>query len=88
SVPGSPQTDAEGFALYSHGHVVRRVATEEEFHDWQRYEVRGVSGHWMLFSAVPAAYFLGVYPRARAALAAGADGTGEESDRPAQPGRG
>lgn len=56
------------FALTSHGKVIRTVS-EAEFRDVQRLEVRGVSGHWMLFSAIPAAYFLVVYPRARAALA-------------------
>jgi hypothetical protein len=55
------------YALTSHGKVVREVS-EPEFRDAERLEVRGVSGHWMLFSAIPAAYFLVVYPRARAAL--------------------
>lgn len=61
------------FALTSHGRVIREVS-EPEFRDAQRLEVRGVSGHWMLFTAIPAAYFLVISPRARAALAAPPDG--------------
>ena len=55
------------FPLTNHGRIVREV-NEEEFRDKQRLEVRGVSGHWMLFSALPTLYFLAVYPRVRAAL--------------------
>src|SRR6188472_585482 len=44
------------FVLTSHGRVIREVS-EPEFRDLQRLEVRGVSGHWMLFTAIPAAYF-------------------------------
>lgn len=69
---GSPEIKDGAFALTSHGRVVRRVS-EQEFRDAQRLQVRGVSGHWMLFSAIPAAYFLAVYPRARAALAVSPD---------------
>jgi hypothetical protein len=66
---GQPRVVNGKFALTSHGRVVREV-TEPEFHAAQRLEVRGASSAWMLFSAIPAAYFLVVYPRARRALAA------------------
>ena len=66
---GQPRMKDGAFALTSHGRVVREVS-EQEFRDAQRLEVRGVSGHWMLFSAIPAVYFLAVYPRARVALSA------------------
>lgn len=64
---GQPRIKDGAFALTSHGRVVREVS-EPEFRDAQRLEVRGVSGHVMLFSAIPTAYFLVVYPRARVAL--------------------
>jgi hypothetical protein len=64
---GQPRIKEGAFALTSHGRVVREVS-EREFRDAQRLEVRGVSGHWMLFSAIPTVYFLVVYPRARTAL--------------------
>ncbi len=68
TLPGQPRVWDGKLVLTSHGKVVREVGTEEEFRDWERWEVRAPSGLWMLFSAVPAAYFLVVYPRARAAL--------------------
>lgn len=68
TIPGQPRTYDGEFALYNHGKIVRRVS-EEEFRDWERYEVRGVSAHWIMFSVIPAGYFLVVYPRARATLA-------------------
>jgi hypothetical protein len=67
---GAPHEYEGKFALTSHGRLVREV-TEAEFHDHERYEVRGASGHWAFFSFVPTIYFLVVYPRAHAALAAG-----------------
>jgi hypothetical protein len=66
---GQPHVVNGKYALTSHGRVVREV-DEQEFRAAQRLSVRGPSGHWMVFSAIPAAYFLVVYPRARAALAA------------------
>jgi hypothetical protein len=66
---GQPRMKDGAFALTSHGRVVREVS-EPEFRDAQRLEVRGVSGHWMLLSAIPTVYFLVVYPRARVSLTA------------------
>jgi len=57
------------YVLTTHGRVVREVS-EQEWQDARRLQVRGVSGLWLVFTAIPAAYFLVVYPRARAALAA------------------
>src|SRR5262249_54798414 len=65
---GQPREREGKFGLYNHGKLVRELS-EEEFHDHERYEVRGVSGHWILFTALPTGYFLFAYPRARAALA-------------------
>jgi hypothetical protein len=66
---GQPEIKDGAFALTSHGRVVREVS-EPEFRDAQRLEVRGVSGQWMLFAAIPTVYFLVAYPRARIALSA------------------
>jgi hypothetical protein len=69
TLEGQPRIKDGAFVLTSHGRVVREVS-EPEFRDAQRLEVRGVSGHWMLFSAIPTVYFLVVYPRAQVALRA------------------
>jgi len=61
---GSPNVQAGKFYLTNHGKVVREI-TESEFHRFEAYEVRGFSGHWMLFSMVPAVYFLFVEERLR-----------------------
>lgn len=61
------------FALTDHGRLIREV-TEEEFRAAERFEVRGMSAHWMLFAAIETFYFLYLYPRTRAAVAAGAGG--------------
>ena len=79
---GQPRVRDGKFVLTSHGRIIREVG-EEEFRDAERQEVRGFSGHWMLFSAVPAFYFLYLYPRARAAAAsetAAGDGTARALD--------
>jgi hypothetical protein len=66
---GQPRVKDGALALVNHGKIAR-VVSEPEFRDAQRLEVRGMSGHWMGFSALAAAYFLVVYPRARGALTA------------------
>jgi hypothetical protein len=54
---GSPSIENGRFILQSHGTFIREL-TESEY-NWQlAYITRGFSGHWLLFYAVPAVYFL------------------------------
>lgn len=61
-VPGSPAVENGTFVLQSHGRKIREIS-EEEYRRFRAYEVRGFSGHWMLFSLLPTVYFLVAYPR-------------------------
>ena len=56
---GGPERTAEGYALVSHGNVLRPL-TEAEYHLFQARELRGFSGHWMLFSAGATMLFSGI----------------------------
>ncbi len=47
---GSPHQINGRFVLSNHGRTMREL-TEQEYHRYQAYVVRGFSGHWMLFSA-------------------------------------
>jgi hypothetical protein len=47
---GSPYRENGRFVLKDHGKLVRQI-TEQEYHQYKAYEVRGFSGHWMLFYA-------------------------------------
>lgn len=53
---GSPQAEKGRYYLKNHGRMIREL-TREEFDRFQAYELREVSGHWILFSAFPALYF-------------------------------
>lgn len=59
---GSPGKRDGKYVLQSHGTLIREI-TRPEYQRFLAYEVRGASGHWMLFSLAPAVYFLAVYPR-------------------------
>ncbi len=49
---GSPtRRDNGSFAITDHGRFVRKIS-EQEFHRYQAYEVRGFSGHWMAFYCI------------------------------------
>jgi hypothetical protein len=56
SLEGSPHEDDGRYYLSDHGTYVREL-TEEEYIQYQAYEVRGFSGHWMIFSYIPLVYF-------------------------------
>jgi hypothetical protein len=45
--------------------VVLREITEAEYHEHRRRDLRGMSGHWMMFAWVATAYFLVIAPRMR-----------------------
>lgn len=61
---GQPVEDNGQYYLSEHGHYVREL-TEDEYHQRQAYELRGVSGHMMLFSYVPFAYFTFIHHNLR-----------------------
>lgn len=53
---GGPFAENGKYYLKSHGHIIRELS-EKEFYRFQAYELRGFSGHWILFSLIPTAYF-------------------------------
>lgn len=59
---GGPAVQDGKYYLRNHGKISREI-TRAEYKRYCAYEVRGFSGHWMIFSLVPAVYFLAVYPR-------------------------
>lgn len=51
---GQPTREEDGtFAIKNHGRFVRNIS-EQEYHRYRGYEVRGFSGHWMLFYSAAA----------------------------------
>jgi hypothetical protein len=76
---GEAQVENGEFVITYKGRFVRTL-TAEEYEAHRRLEVRDPSGYWMLFSAIPAVYFLLFVPRLRAAYAtllAGVSATGD-----------
>jgi hypothetical protein len=65
---GSPSVKNGNYILHSHGHKIRDI-TKEEYQRFRAYEVRGFSGHWIIFSLVPMTYFLTVHPTLNQATA-------------------
>jgi hypothetical protein len=53
---GGPSVENGKYYLTSHGHIIRELS-EQEFYYFRAHELRGFSGHWILFSLVPAVYF-------------------------------
>jgi hypothetical protein len=47
---GTPEKESGGYVLSNHGTVMRQIS-EEEYHRYRAYMVRGFSGHWMAFYA-------------------------------------
>ena len=45
------------YVLHSHGQIIRELS-EQEYELQRAYELRGFSGHWMLFYLLPAVYSL------------------------------
>jgi hypothetical protein len=61
---GSPVEKNGKFFLEQHGKQIREI-DQAEFRRLEALEVRGFSGHWMLFSLVPAVYFFCVHAKVR-----------------------
>ena len=53
---GVPRVRDGKYVLHSHGTVIRELS-EEEYERHKAYELRGFSGHWMVFYLIPALYF-------------------------------
>jgi hypothetical protein len=53
---GVPSVRDGKYVLHSHGSVIRELS-EEEYDLHKAYELRGFSGHWMVFYLIPALYF-------------------------------
>ena len=64
---GTAASSPQGYYLHSHGQKVRDL-TPAEYARFRRYEVRGFSGHWMVFSLLPALFFRYAAPRLGAVL--------------------
>jgi hypothetical protein len=61
---GAPGNEGNHYYLHIHGKKVRDL-TADQFHQMEAYEVRGFSGHWMLFYLISAVFFLYVSPTVR-----------------------
>ncbi|QXE84908.1 hypothetical protein KP003_10860 [Geomonas nitrogeniifigens] len=58
---GGPLVEDGKFLLKNHGKVIRAL-TELEYRKMKSYEMRLFSGHWVIFSYLPALFFTYVYP--------------------------
>jgi hypothetical protein len=54
---GSTSIQDGKFVLLNHGKLIREL-TQAEYHFFKTNEVRGISGHWLVFYFMPFAYFL------------------------------
>ena len=54
---GVPGIRGDKYVIESHGRLIREL-TEGEYHLHKAYEIRGFSGHWLVFYYFPCAYFL------------------------------
>ena len=54
---GNPTFENGKYLLMEHGKLIREI-TAAEYSAFKVNEVRGFSGHWLVFYFVPAAYFL------------------------------
>ena len=62
-LPGTPrEAHGGGYELHSHGTVIRAI-TSTEYARFRALEVRGFSGHWLIFSLVPFVFFTWPWPR-------------------------
>ena len=54
---GNPAILDGRYVLQSHGHLIREI-TQSEYVAFRANELRGFSGHWLMFYFVPFAYFM------------------------------
>lgn len=65
---GDPSMQNGKFILASHGHLIREI-TFTEYTALKANQIRGFSGHWLVFYYLPMAYFLFSKKRNPASLA-------------------
>lgn len=53
----SPQLENGHYGLFNHGRLVSEI-TQAQYATARNHDLRGFSGHWMIFYSVAAAYFL------------------------------
>jgi hypothetical protein len=67
---GSPQTDGKGgYELREHGRLVRTI-TATEYHSYRAWEVRGMSGHWIIFYGIALGLLWSAYRERRESVEA------------------
>ncbi len=54
---GNPSIRDGKFVLLQHGHLIREI-TSSEYRSFKVNELRGFSGHWLVFYFLPFAYFM------------------------------
>jgi hypothetical protein len=54
SQEGTPSIKEGQYVLHNHGQIIKTIS-EQEYHHFKANEVRGFSGHWILFYGVAAA---------------------------------
>lgn len=59
---GGPSVREGKYVLHDHGRKIRDLS-KAEYDQLRVYQVRGCSGHWMVFSIVSMTYFLAVHPK-------------------------
>jgi hypothetical protein len=52
---GTPDIKDGQFILHNHGELIKTL-TEQEYHHYKANEVRGFSGHWILFYGIATAF--------------------------------
>lgn len=57
SGPGSPALRGSSFVLERKGVLIRQI-TESEYRTFRAAEIRGFSGHWLVFYFVPFTHFI------------------------------
>jgi hypothetical protein len=81
---GGPHERDGRYFIMSHGTVLRELS-EAEFHQHQAYEVRGFSGHWMLFSSASLMVLVGTARLRRRRSAASDQPSASPPEPPAAP---
>jgi len=54
---GSPSIEAGRYVVQNHGHFIREIS-RAEYAALRTNEIRGFSGHWLVFYFMPFAYFM------------------------------
>jgi hypothetical protein len=67
TVEGSATIEDGKYVLKKKSVFIREI-NEAEYHEHRRHDLRGMSGHWLIFSWVATSYFFVVAPRMRAEL--------------------